>query len=169
MPAGHLRIRGRRDTGRRHSRISVAKDVDGNILLDADSSPIGLTLTARWIDNNVAAHDVAVTVGIDNSAAKGFASRLTLVDGETSFAPFEEKADASGATYYALKREGALPAGTYALMLDDEDTGKTVEVGDDADVVSLNLYSLATSCDGKLAGSRCTAKLVHQRIPIRCT
>lgn len=37
-------------------------------------------------------------------------------------------------------------------MLDDEDTGKTVEVGDDADVVSLNLYSLATSCDGKLAG-----------------
>lgn len=113
---------------------------------------MGLTLTARWIDNSVAAHDVAVTVGIDNSAAKGFASRLTLVGGGTSFAPFEEKADASGATYYALKREGALPAGTYALMLDDKDTGKTVEVGDDADVVSLNLYSLVTSCDSKLAG-----------------
>ena len=129
-----------------------AKDVDGNILLDANGSPMGLTLTARWIDNSVSAHDVAVTVGIDNSAAKGFASRLTLVDGETSFAPFEEKTDASGATYYALKREGALPAGTYMLMLDGKDTGKTVEVGDDADVVSLNLYSLATSCDSKLAG-----------------
>lgn len=129
-----------------------AKDVDGNILLDVNGSPMGLTLTARWIDNNVSAHDVAVTVGIDNSAAKGFASRLTLVDGETSFAPFEEKADTSGATYYALKREGALPAGTYMLMLDGKDTGKTVEVGDDADVVSLNLYSLATSCDSKLAG-----------------
>lgn len=38
------------------------------------------------------------------------------------------------------------------LMLDGKDTGKTVEVGDDADVVSLNLYSLATSCDSKLAG-----------------
>ena len=129
-----------------------AKDVDGNILLDANGSPIGLTLTARWIDNSVAAHNVTVTVGIDNSAAKGFASRLTLVDGGTSFAPFEEKADASGATYYALKREGALPAGTYALMLDDKDTGKTAKVGDGADVVSLNLYSLATSCDNKLAG-----------------
>lgn len=129
-----------------------AKDVDGNILLDANGSPMGLTLTARWIDNSVSAHDVAVTVGIDNSAAKGFASRLTLVDGETSFAPFEEKTDASGATYYALKREGALPAGTYMLMLDGKDTGKTVEVGDDADVASLNLYSLATSCDSKLAG-----------------
>ncbi len=129
-----------------------AKDVDGNILLDANGSPMGLTLTARWIDNSVAAHDVAVTVGIDNSAAKGFASRLTLVDGGTSFAPFEEKADTSGTTYYALKREGALPAGTYMLMLDGKDTGKTVEVGDDADVVSLNLYSLATSCDNKLAG-----------------
>ncbi|MGN8939626.1 InlB B-repeat-containing protein [Collinsella bouchesdurhonensis] len=129
-----------------------AKNVDGNILLDANGSPMGLTLTARWIDNSVSAHDVAVTVGIDNSAAKGFASRLTLVDGETSFAPFEEKTDASGATYYALKREGALPAGTYMLMLDGKDTGKTVEVGDDADVASLNLYSLATSCDSKLAG-----------------
>ena len=140
-----------------------AKDVDGNILLDANGSPTGLTLTARWIDDNVSAHDVAVTVGIDNSAAKGFASRLTLVDGETSFAPFEEKADASEATYYALKREGALPAGTYMLMLDGKDTGKTVEVGDDADVVSLNLYSLATSCDSKLAcRSRCTAELVHR-------
>ena len=129
-----------------------AKDVDGNILLDANGSPMGLTLTARWIDNSVSAHDVTVTVSIDNSAAKGFASRLTLVDGETVFAPFEENTDASGATYYALKREGALPTGTYALMLDGKDTGKTVEVGDDADVLSLNLYSLATSCDSKLEG-----------------
>ena len=128
-----------------------AKDADGNIVLDADGSPMGLTLTARWVDNSVAAHDVTVTVSIDNCAAQGFASRLTLVDGETTFAPFEEKTDASGITYYALKREGTLPAGTYALMLDSKDTGKTVEVGNDADVVSLSFYSLTTGCDSKLA------------------
>ena len=129
-----------------------AKNDDGSIALDSEGSPIGLTLRALWIKTADAEHDATVAVTLDGQAMGGMADRLTLVSEGTSFAPFKQKATAEGKPYYALKDAGLMPAGTYDLFFDGKDTGKDVSLGDGAEVVLLNFYTLATAFDGNLGG-----------------
>ena len=39
-----------------------AKDAEGNIMLDSDGYPMGLTLQAVWIESSVLQHDATVVV-----------------------------------------------------------------------------------------------------------
>ena len=129
-----------------------AKNDDGGIALDSEGSPIGLTLRALWVKAADAEHDATIAVTLDGQAMSGMADRLTLVSEGTSFAPFEQKATAEEKPYYALKATGLMPAGTYDLLFDGKDTGKDVSLGDGAEVVLLNFYTLETAFDGNLGG-----------------
>ena len=129
-----------------------AKNDDGSVALDSEGSPIGLTLCALWVKTADAEHDATIVVTLDGQAMSGMADRLTLVSGDTSFAPFEQKATTEGKPYYALKATGLIPAGTYELFFDGKDTGKDVSLGDGAEVVLLNFYTLETAFDGNLGG-----------------
>ena len=129
-----------------------AKNDDGSVALDSEGSPIGLTLRALWVKTADAEHDATVAVALDGQAMGGMVDRLMLVSGDTSFAPFEQKATAEGKPYYALKDAGLMPAGTYDLFFDGKDTGKDVSLGDGAEVVLLNFYTLDTAFDGNLGG-----------------
>lgn len=130
-----------------------AKDTEGNIMLDSDGNPMGLTLQAVWIESSVLQYDVTVVVAKDGTAIGGLASdlepRLTLCSGETSFAPFEWKEEK---LCYVLKQEGIIPQGSYSLFLDGKDTGKDVLVDTKTDVVTLNFYTLDTAFDSLLGG-----------------
>ena len=53
-----------------------AKDTEGNIMLDSDGNPMGLTLQAVWIESSVLQHDVTVVVAKDGTAIGGLAYRL---------------------------------------------------------------------------------------------
>ena len=129
-----------------------AKNDDGSIALDSEGSPIGLTLRALWVKAADAEHDATIAVTLDGQAMSGMVDRLTLVSEGTSFAPFEQRATTERKPYYALKVTGLMPAGTYDLFFDGKDTGKDVSLGDGAEVVLLNFYTLETAFDGNLGG-----------------
>ena len=131
------------------------KNEDGSIYLDESSSPVGLTLRAVWVHETEGGR-AAVAATKDGQTVSGLASRLTLVSGETSFAPYEEVMT-SDLTYYRVKEEtstgGTIPAGIYDVYLDGKNTGTFVYYGiTPASFELVNYCTLSVRCDDNLAG-----------------
>lgn len=130
------------------------KNEDGSIYLDESASPVGLTLRAVWVPETEG-NRAAVVVTKDGQVVSGLASRLTLVNGETAFAPYEE-VTTDDLTYYRVKEEtstgGTIPAGIYDVYLDGKDTGAIVYYGVMPACVELVSYcTLSARCDDNLA------------------
>ena len=131
------------------------RDEDGNYVFDSAGNLIGLTLKAIWLNESELDSDACVVVTKDGQAVTGLSDRtassklaIETLDHATCYTPFTEEIK-GGITVYTVKNEYArmLPQGTYFVILDDVNTGKTLIIDGKSELCQIACFTVTTSFD----------------------